>query len=239
MAWTIVAHSIQGSAGSSSGFTSTGVDTTGVDLIILALSGGNNGIAISSTDSKGNTVTQVVSAAAFGATTAIYYTKNPTVGSGHTWTVTASGTGTSLAIFGLSGSDTSQNFDQSNGASGGFTSPGSPGSITPSLDGEIVVTAAGSGGLGSTFSISGGGGYTIEDQIAGVAGNMSTGLALAYQIQTTKTATNPSWTDSANGLSGLVIASFEAAAAAGLPPGLGPVVGMTVADRSAQAAMGR
>jgi hypothetical protein len=87
------------------------------------------------------------------------------------------------------------------------------GSVTPSAANELVVTAEGQGAAGgSPFTINLG--FTITDQKAQVGGQADGG-GLAYLIQTTATAVNPTWTGVSNGNMVVTIATFKAAAAGG------------------------
>ena len=186
----------------------TGVDTTGANFLVCMIGGEIN--ATAPTDSKGNTWTQVRDEnGEFSGEVALFYCENPTVGSGHTWTTTSSLCCVSVAAF--SGVATSSSLDQQNGVSND-DEPYNAGSITPSEDNELVIAAMG-GGVQTGHAIDGG--FTITDAWD-TTGGVNYDGALAYLIQTTATAANPSWTGSGTGpLEGVINASFKADAGGG------------------------
>ena len=81
--------------------------------------------------------------------------------------------------------------DQSNGATNANSSTTTiqPGSITPTQANELVVTVLGDTDSTATTPS----GYTIVDGVV-FNGTTNFGTHLAYQVQTTATATNPTWT---------------------------------------------
>lgn len=174
------------------GGTSGSIDTTGADLLVLVI-GNNNSGAGTVTDSKSNTW--------YALTTetlcTIHYAKNPTVGPGHTITLSAGEVYASVCFAAFSGANIASPFDQENGAPNDNASPGS---ITPSVDNCLVVGGATHSGL-STRTVDGS--MTLLD--TSPAGYY-TCCQLAYRIQTTKAAINPVWTPT---FGACVIASFK------------------------------
>ncbi len=164
--------------------TSAGIDTTGATLLVIVQSAVSGMSAPS--DSKGNTWTKLTEQGGSGVT-AIYYAANPTVGTGHTFT--QGGTAGSLAVAAFSGALTVAPFDQQSGAAWDGSSPDAAGSVTPSENNELVIAGAGSSFTGPSID----GGFTIA-QYTDFVGGTNYGSALAYLIQTTATAANPSWT---------------------------------------------
>lgn len=195
-----------------SGGTSTGINTTGADLIVVALeyrkaSGSNL------SDSKGNVWTALTDYQEASSNSAVrmYYCSNPTVGSGHTFTTTSTFSG--IGVVAVSGSRTATSpFDQQNGSTGGTSSnPQGPGSITPSVNGCLVVTGFYQATTGSAPSLPSG--YNL-------VGTWPTATAflggVAYVIQTTATATNPGWGP------GNVGATYATNVASFMPPAVAP-----------------
>jgi hypothetical protein len=210
MAFAVVTHAAQGST-DTNGFTSSSFNSTGANLLVLVLQDTDGTTAVS--DSKGNTWHQAVQTNQFDRNT-IFYAWNPTVGSGHTITLTATSKSPSFEIIVLSGAQTSSDpLDQTNSgvALGGGTIQ--PGSITPGSANEIVI--AGVTYQDTTNAMTINSSFTIQDQQKQVNG-AHVGGGLAYIIQTTAGAVNPTWTDSGNQLFGATIASFLSGG--GAPP---------------------
>lgn len=138
---------------------------------------------------------------------------SPTVGSGHTFTATGTGTFPSLAAMAVSGSGA---FDQENGATATNVSALSTGSVTPTEDNEIVIAVVATRNAAGTFSINGG--FTIAQQIDNDGNHFS--LAIAYLIQTSAAAANPqwSWTGGAQDAAA-VIATYKAGSSASTTDG--------------------
>lgn len=184
-------------AGNTNSVTTSSIDTTGANLIILGVSY-NTGATPTITDSEGNTWT-ALTAHALGSngTSRIYYCYNPTVGSGHTFSNTGSSNYSVVSAQAFSGA-LSTPFDQENGSTNPASSTLSPGSVTPSVDNEVVISHF-------MFSVAGtasvNGGFSTPTQ-ADFSGGNNYGGAMAYLVQTTATAANPQWT-SGGGATGL------------------------------------
>lgn len=201
---TLAVHFVQGSP-DKNGFTTTPVDTTGVDLLVLCGNADNATYTIS--DSKGNSwSTSPSSSSQFSITTAIFYVIAPTVGTGHTFTLTGTNGNYAVGVLGWSGMDQSSPLDQSSAGSAGFASTLQPGSITPGQANEVLVCTVVEGST-DTFSIDSS--FTIADQIPQSNGAHH-GMAVAYQIQTTATTRNPTWTTASANMFGSSLASFKA-----------------------------
>lgn len=179
--------------GGANGNTTAAVDTTGANLIVLVVTDFAAGPGVTLSDSKGNTWTGLTAQtnSSNNGRVRIYYCFAPTVGSGHTFTV--SGTGTFSAVGGafFSGAVTSP-FDQQNGAQNSNTGSTTlqPGSITPTEDNELVIVAT---NFNENGSVSIDGGFTEATELA-PAGATNFGTMLAYLPQTTATAVNPTLT---------------------------------------------
>ena len=195
------------------GGTSASQDTTGATLLVVCTCSAF-GVTATVSDSKTNTWTPLTHFDGHTPHGRMFYVNNPTVGTGHTFTLGPAGV-TGVGIFSWwSGAATTSVLDQQNGLSGSPV-PAQPGSITPSEDGELVV--AGFASVTFTNPLAASGMTIIADQI--VIGGQSYALAAAYVVQTTATAINPTWSgmDSSQGAN--YLASFKAAA------GAGPTVG--------------
>lgn len=188
--------------------TSDAIDTTGYDLIVIGITSTVNAPG-TPTDSKSNTWTALTRID--GSVDAqFWYCINPTVGSGHTFSTSTSGSYPSIFVLAISGA-AAAGFDQQNGSTTTATTI-QPGSITPSEDNELIVTLCTNDDVSNTLSINGG--FTIAQQAVTVA-FQAEGGGLAYLIQTTLAAANPTWSwgGSSEAVS-TVIASFKAAGAA-------------------------
>lgn len=171
-------------AGSASGGTSAPLNTTGATLLVI-VDACQNGTTPS--DSKGNTWTLAILVSPTGefSSTDTYYAANPIVGTGHTFTNTPNFSESQILAF--SGVVTTSPLDTPTSAS--MTS-GTPGSVTPTNNGSLIITGVKSDNPGDTYTI--GSGYTIAGQIPFSAG-VNFGGAAAYLIQTTAAAANPTW----------------------------------------------
>jgi len=178
--------SLTAGLGASGGTTGT-FDSTGAKLIVVGVSyyNGGGGAPSSISDNKGNTYIPTTLRAAVNVAHRFYYVLNPTVGTGHTVTISGSNFYPGVVIQAFSGNGT---FDVQNGAGfNGPTPPQSAGSITPTANNSLVVTGFASDNVASPTTS----GFTVTTQAYGAGVNM-TG-ASGYVVQTTATAVNPSW----------------------------------------------
>ena len=217
MAIALVANTIAQSTGTGS-VTTSGINTTGASLIVVGFAGYVDSPFGTLTDSNGNTWTPLTTYQASGDTkwkVKLYYAENPTVGSGHTFTWTSTFNYPSISVAAFSGAKTSTVFDVENGGTVASGTTLATGSVTPSEDNELLVSIL---GHNDTVTISIDGSFTISDQVSKSVGH-AIGLAMAYKIQTSLGAENPTWTNSATfsasdpGMA--AIATFKAVAAGG------------------------
>lgn len=180
--------------------TTGGVDTTGANLIVLGVVSSSAPPTLS--DNKGNTYTLLTQQSNGGAWSGIAYCAGPIVGTGHTFTI--NGGVPAIDVEWYSGAASSP-FDVENGASGNATQPGS---VTPSQPNSLVVCVAGGSDTGALTIDSG---FTITNQTP-LAGGVHYSLAMAYLIETSIVAQNPSWNTTT---SAAEIAVFKPAPTAG------------------------
>ena len=197
MAIAVVATLGQGST-DGNGFTSSTVNCTGADFLVVAANVDPATYTIS--DSQANTWAYYSGPTSFGGRYGvIWYVVNPSVSSSQTFTISGSGHQPSINVLALSGVDTASPVDQvSAGDSNLFSGTIQPGSVTPGSDNQIVLAVVG-GIIDNTTTVSVNGGFTISSQVAQADGLRDL-CALAYLIQTTATAANPTFTASAGGL---------------------------------------
>jgi hypothetical protein len=198
-------------------FTTGSIDSSGGDLILAIVSTGHATGAVLS-DSKSNTwhplTTQTDGA---NLDEILYYAWNAIVGSGHTFTVTGSGMFCSLIVQVFSGSKTSGDpLDQQAGASAGSGTSLATGSITPSAANCLIASAGGWATFSQPWTPAIDSGMTIldsQDQI----GSVCNASALAYVVQTSAVAINPTWSWTNTSIVGVTIASFLSATVVGSP----------------------
>src|SRR5262245_10986547 len=136
---------------------------------------------------------------------------SPVVGIVHTWTTTATTTSPVIFVLAWSGSGATPK-DQTAGTFSNWGSTAQPGSVTPTQDNEVLISGycndSNSGQVGTIDSS-----FTIGDTVA-FLGSAHFGAGSAYKIQTTAGAENPTWSLSGGQLTGILIGTFKAAAAA-------------------------
>lgn len=204
MTWTLKAHTNAAAASTS------GIDTTGADLIVVSLvfyevSGSEN-----ISDSYSNTWTQIGTRISQGSGQAMawWYCQAPIVGAGHTFSTTSALT--VLNVEAWSGSVASP-LDQISSATGASTTI-QPGSVTPGSANELVLTPVGASATSGSVTVDSG--FTIPDAV--VYGGFWGG-AMAYLIQTSAVAENPTWTIPPSGGFGSIaaIATFKGSGGGG------------------------
>jgi len=190
------------------GTTTPAIDTTGATLLIAVVSNLAGSAAASLSDSKGNTWVSLTAQATATVRSQIFYVKNPTVGSGHTFTVSGLGTGSpGMCVAAFNNTDTTANADQQNGATSASASVLATGNVTPTSNNQLIITAL--AGLKPSATINGG--FTIVDGLPfrndGVGVNIQ--VVLAYLVQDASTSANPSWDTSTAGSIAATIATFK------------------------------
>lgn len=208
---TPIFHTAAG--GTSAGATTGAQNSTGSDGIRLLVNHFTGGTYPTISDTKGNTYTKVVDQ--LGGTgnvynTAWWYCDAPVVGTGHTFSALGTGSFATIAAIGFSGGASSSSLDQHSGAGTGTNgNVVTPGSVTPGQDNELILTGVLFNQSSQTVGVDSG--FTLTDQGAPTSG-FNFGIAIAYKIQTTATAVNPTWTaTSATDGMAAVTATFKAA----------------------------
>jgi hypothetical protein len=196
------------------------INTTGANFLALIVNGGYSGLinAVSDTiggGASGNTWNHLTAYTSISNPdlAQIWYSQNPAVGANHvvTITFTASGAYNTFEFWAFSGMLTASVFDQENGhnqASG----PTNSGSITPSLSGELIITAGSYCDATSGASVSGGSFSAPAGAYINGLGNAYGGFA-AYLVQGAASAINPQWAAGSGGTTAnrsAAVASFKA-----------------------------
>lgn len=194
-----------GTGGGPTTVTTPAVDTTDSLFIILVGSCyGDSTYSVS--DSKGNTYVPLTVRTGALYSTQLFYCIGPTVGSGHTFTIS---NGLYVSIAALAFDNDISAFDAESG-----TAPGTqPGSIAPGGDNRLFITGACLNDDADSPTIDSG--FTIAQTESHVNG-AHVGSSIAYKLQTTGSAENPTW--SGCGSIPLAMAAFEVAAPPIPPP---------------------
>lgn len=178
-------------AGGVNGGTTSAVNTTGATQITLVTTRFTGGGAVTISDSKSNTWTARTEYDASGDPGVRFYDCfNPTVGTGHTFTIAGTGVYASVGALAFSGM-ASGSFDQVSGANATGVTTIQPGSITPAANDAVVISGMGWNPSSSqTPTINGS--FSSPTYIDPGFGT-TYGTAISYWIQTTATASNPTW----------------------------------------------
>lgn len=226
-AYARVAVVTAGGGTNSISVSTAATDMTGVDLIVIGVSWYNvNDPNPAVSDDSSNAYTLVGSIRTSGDfSSALYYKQAPTVDNSMVFSFTSTGIIVpSIVVMGFSGS-TGTPLDQNTGSVGGSGTTVQPGSITPTQDDELLVSMstildAATVTVNLSFD-------SPPDQVNQVAGD-HVGMAMTYQIQTTATARNPTFTYSASQTANITagIASFKAAGGGGAVAKRGTLTGV-------------
>lgn len=200
--YQLIAHLAAGST-TQSGFTTAPLDTAGADLLVAAISDNTGSTVL--TDSLGNTWRKAAGPTTInGPDSTLYYASAAHVGTTQTFTLAGTGTSPSVVIAAFSGGDGT--LDAVASASALFASNLAPGSVQPHANQELVVTAVADTSTSATAVITAP--FTRIGAIT-QANGMHFGGGLAYLIQTTATAENPTWSGAGSALTGATIATVE------------------------------
>ena len=175
------------------------IDTTGADLLVVAVSSYTAQAAPTTSDSQTNTwqaLTAYDNTASSGIVRVqFFYDATPSTSTSHTFSAThANNAYPTIAVMAFSNTGATP-FDTESGAGNNGPLTIQPGSVTPAAGNSVLLSAISNNGNGGTFSISGG---LAELHDLGAVSGQGVALAVAYEIQTTATARNPTWTASHN-----------------------------------------
>lgn len=165
-----------------------GINTAGARLIVVTASQHNAGSAGALSDSRGNTWVSVDGGTIVAGTSLwLWYCINPSVGSGHTFSIANSFT--SVRVQAFSGPATTSY--QSKTSATNLSTSLAPGSITPSANRALVVSSAAYSAANNSFGVTGG--FIVTSNQSFEAG-VNWGGSMAYLLQNTAAAVNPAWT---------------------------------------------
>ena len=206
--------------------TTDAIDSSGGNFAVVNVGSYNAGTVVL-TDSKSNTwngLTNRVNVAT-GQTQRLFYTQGGTFGTNHTFKAEdlVLPIYPSIEVLIFSGAVASP-FDQEAGADGSGINTLATGSLTPSENNCLVVT-----GLGhennSSGAVAASSPFDTNDIMVAYGAGTNEGSGISYEIQTSATARNPSWSITNNAGMAVTLAVFKAAAAGG---GGGPILGRGV-----------
>ena len=193
-------NSVKATPGAGGG-TTAGIDTTGADLIVIGITGLNIDPATITTDSNSNTWTPLTLRSHSGFLTRLFYSLNPAVGTGHTFTFSEASSFALITAVAYSGVNS---YDQENGSAGASATTRAPGAITPPVGGALFVTSCCN--FGSAHSINSG--FTLRQHNNAESG-VNMGGGIADFIQTTAVASlSPTWSWTTASSNSAAIATF-------------------------------
>lgn len=200
MAYSLIAHASRATGGSTAA-----IDTSGANLLV-AVTGGSAFGAGAISDSKGNTwYTAAYDYTQSTCLINLWFCLNPTVGSGHTFTV--AGSTASMCVAAFSGAPTTFAVGKSRTGNTASATSITAGSMTPGVDDCLAITALGNR-VNTTYSVDGS--FSITDQV-NFNNAIQMGVGLAYLIQTSAAAFNPSWSWTGAGVGVALNAYFRLA----------------------------
>jgi hypothetical protein len=212
MAYSLLASESASSADTNA-VTSPSLTLTGASLIVVAASwhpGASEGTISDSVDGSSGWDTSLQTETSAASRVKLYF-KAASLSGSRTVTYTTSSGYPSIGALVFGGAHASPYTSQESGDTSASTTA-SPGSLTPSEANCLVVSGMAYNEDIETFTIPTPAGWTVEEQRVFVGGT-SFGVGIAYQIQTTATATNPAWTLSGGSADmAVVMAVFKAAA---------------------------
>lgn len=200
----LLTHTAKRGSGASVDVTTDAISSVGGSLIVIGLGRFSGGTGITISDSQGNTWTPLTQSTLAGPAARLFYVENPTTNAAHTFTVSGTDHYGCICVAVFQNTLTSGAFDVESaggGANSGTTFQ--PGTLTPSQNNSILVTAV---GVDSNVTFSIDSSFTILDQF-GASGNY--GAAMAYKVQGTAGADNPTWTTSVSTGLAAVMAAFK------------------------------
>jgi hypothetical protein len=196
--------SVSGGSTNGNTFTTSSFDSTGANFIVCGLVSYGGATEPVVTDSKGNIpdVTSIPAQTSSGTRTHIIFFTNPTVGAGHTFTVTGTTVYPSIACEAFSGAATVSPVDASNGIQGGPATSIATGSVA-AVANTVTVSVLGLQ-VANTASIDNS--FTKQEEVQFVS-LQHRHVTLAYKLNTG--TVNPTWSWGSASLMAASIASFK------------------------------
>lgn len=205
---TLISHTAVGGAGTS--VTTAAINTAAANFLVVFCTL-QSGETMTVTSSPSNTWNSLTAKNNGNTVTQIWYAENASVSSSQTFTCTSLGGPDypSMEAAAFSNVATMSSFDVENGTNVSASSQTTiqPGSVTPGSANELVIAALGYATGPSTVSVNSS--FSIIDTVDYLT-TSNFGSSMAYLVQTTATAENPTWTlGSAQLYMSAVIATFK------------------------------
>jgi hypothetical protein len=199
MAFVLKAHNVFDAA-TTNGFTSATFDSTGANVIAVALAETDAATGVVSDNKSNSFVQKTIETNGGGNSPQIswWIGTGGSFGTGHTLTVTGTGTFPTLCMSCWSGSNSTP-FDVQNGGVDLFGNTVDTGGVTPNNANSLVLAAAGINGGDSGNAKTASAGFTVLDDVA--EGSSFFGVVHAYIIETSIAAQDCVFTLSASGVS--------------------------------------
>jgi hypothetical protein len=207
MSWspTPIGHGEGQAGGNNATCTTAPFSTIGASLVYFVVSDFQSSAKTTLTNNHGDTIIEGTEQSTVGgARVRLCWIINPTSDANYTVTATGAGSNYPSICAESRGGGNVAPFDQQNGAQINNTF-GSPGSVTPTENNELVVTVEGHSAAGSLSVDSGFGSLRQQDFVGGT----SFGSAMASLVQTTAGAVNPVWTTTTSQISAAAIGTFK------------------------------
>jgi hypothetical protein len=204
---SLVAH---GQASGAISPTTSAINMVGANLLIVNCTWLTSAGSVVVTDSSSNTwipLTSVVSSQGFSSR--LFYAQSAITTSSQTFTASIGATNifAALIVAGFSGALPSGTFDQQNSAmSFAAVTTQQPGSITPTGNGELIISNLGYNNATTPPTINSG--FSILENVT-FAGGVNYGASMAFLIQGTASPINPTWAFTSTTGPVATIASFK------------------------------
>ncbi len=207
-----------------SGGTTSAINSSTANLLVACVAFASGG-SITISDSKSNSWTAGQTAANGPSSLRLYYSVPTSVGTGHTFTIAGSPIYAAISVQAWAGAHATP-YDQINNGAGDPVSSIQPGSVTPSDNGQLLITCMQNSGdtsdSGRTLNSS----FTVAGQ-KGLVGSVSYPVASGYYVQPTAAAINPTWSWSSGATQAVaLIATFKAGAGGGSTICMGALLGV-------------
>lgn len=190
------------SALGASGGSTSAINTTGANFVAVNVTYFSGATGLTVSDNKGNTYTSGTSKVDTGSgVSQIFYSRNATTGSGHTFTVGGTGVYASVFVEAFSHLATTGTADNQIANANASSNTIQPGSLTPSTANELYVSTLECGTVNAGTTVDSG--LTITGNVQGAAGT-NYGGAMGYKLLAAPSAINPTWTNSSAGATGMV-----------------------------------
>jgi hypothetical protein len=189
-AFTLLGHMTTNLNGT---LTTSAFSLTGAKLVTASISYFNGATSFGDSGTSSYTKNTVYGGTGGSYSNVIYYSTAPSVSGSETFTITATLAVVDVAWWSYSGTTPAKDVETGLNYAGGNTTTLQPGSLTPAGNNELFLTAfvcndLGTSATNATINSS----YTITDQAKEGANQLYGGMA--YLIQGTGAAVNPTWT---------------------------------------------